>query len=51
MDWHSYGSRRVAGEYHDMMTADDAIRHESPTRQGPNDATAVQHRQLSVSHA
>jgi hypothetical protein len=34
-----------------MMTADDAIRYESRTRQGSNDASAVQDRQLSISHA
>jgi len=51
MDWHSNGSRRVAGQDHDVMTANDPVRRESRTRQSSNDATAVQGRQLSVSHA
>ena len=50
MDWHGYGSRRVAGKDHDVMTADDPIRREPRARQGSNDATAVQGGQPSVGH-
>ena len=51
MDWHSDRSRPIAGEDHNVMTADDLICHESSAHQGSNNATAVQGRQPSVSHA
>src|SRR5271165_6462956 len=45
------GSRRIVGERHQVMTADDPIDHESGAPEGSNDALAVQRRQLAVGHA
>src|SRR5271166_5455452 len=45
------GSRRIFGERHQVMTADDPIDHESGAPEGSNDALAVQRRQLAVGHA